>query len=418
MKTRFFILGKTEKDEVFHSALERTFSGCLSAPDAIGYYQSVKDATGEIGKAFEDSQTVVFLVEEECYNVTKKIIAKAFGLTVEENAAVLEKAVNLHADIAADSSDFAETHALLPKDARVFVSSEALYPGFAVLKGNQTIVFAPASARRASGMLANQVIPFLNAVYSCSIPTNVLLHYRAIELEKAFERLPASVSLAETKTAGLIRDYIAGSGAERFIKESQKAEERKNVPPAKYVVNVSIAASEFMGTPYSAAMSGAFFTEEKEETKIVYMAVTNREGSMVREVSSFPWERNEEFLGRCCGELCSLLAGVISDDADREPIPEEDGRKEKKQKKEKRQKDSSEKHEGKGYRIGIIILSVLICIILVFGFFFFRGHSYSVSNWLHTYFGVSRSVSDETEAPSDETAEDSAQEETSADENA
>lgn len=373
MKIKIFVLGTegSVKDDLFDTVLRKSFSEQLENDTAIEYYASVKDATSSIGEAFSAAQMVMFFAAPANYGAVKKIIARAFGIKLSKNTSALEKALHFASDQIKSDGHFEENHVLLPEKGKAFIPSDGLFSGFASVRGQQSVVFLPYAADRAAELLAAQVIPFINSVYALSIPTEYADHMYAYPLHDLLDEETVNIALALTKTSDLFCDYISTSPVLRnCIEKTPRSEERGNMRPSEYVVNLSIAAAELQGAPYGIVMSNAYYMDENSKDRLtVFMAVTNDQQTTVREVKSYAWESASEFMKRCCAELCKLLADIIFKDRGGDAVGTPDDPK-------KIQK----------YRTLIAIVGAAAILIAVAGFWIFSSNSYSLKDWMHNHF--------------------------------
>lgn len=386
MKIRIFIIGEEPADSV-HSIEEQMhyiFSRFLAEENSVERYVSVTEATNAIASAFSDSHAVFFLAADDVFAQTKEILTKAFGLSVKVEKAILERAQKTCNTKEADDSSFAFTHAGIPENARSFVLDDGLYSGFAAVCGQQTVILLPAETERTNALLSSQVIPFINAKYRINVDMDGLKRMRTNRLLELCEKANKTIAVAGTKTAPFFMDYTSFTPElKQFVKLSPRAEKRGSMPPADYVVNLSIAAAELMGSPYGIAISNAFYNGEDEEgEKIVYMAVTNDSQTVVREIHSLHDEEISSFLERCSADLCSFLAGIIEADAG-SPVQKAD-----------------RKVSAKAPKAIIAVLVVILLALISFTGYFFVKNDYTLSDWYNTYigqyFGASDSVDDNT----------------------
>lgn len=373
MRIRIFVLGteSSAKDALFDAMLRKTFSEQLGEKGNIEYYASVKDAAEPIRKAFADAESVWFFAAPEGYASVKKIIARAFGVRLCVNEAAREKAMRYAPELIKTDPQFEDTHVMLPEKGKAFIASDGQYSGFASVRGKQSIVFLPYSTERACPLLAAQVIPFINSVYAVSVPTVYTEHIYAQPLHDIMEKESVNVAMALTKTADLFCDYISSSELlPKLITKTPRSEERGNMRPSEYVVNLSIAAAELQGVPYGIVMSNAYYMDEtSKEHLTVFMAVTNDKQTTVREVKSYAWESSSDFMQRCCAELCKLLTDIISEDRGYNKITAPD-----------------EPKKVQKYRTLIAIVGAAIILVCIAGGVIFTMNSYSMQDWMHNHF--------------------------------
>lgn len=373
MKTRIFVLGtdSSAKDELLDKMLKQTFSEQLGENGDVDYYSSVKDAAGAIRSAFPDVQSVIFLADPGNYGSLKKIIANAFGIRLAKNAAALERAERYAPELIRTDPQFDVTHVYLPENGKAFITSDGQYSGFASVRGEQSVIFLPYETERTCSLLAAQVIPFINSLYSVSVPTVYAEHVFAQPLHELLEREPVNVALALTKTADLFCDYVSTSPLlSKYITKTPRSEERGNMRPSEYVVNLSIAAAELQGVPYGIVMSNAYYMDENSKEHLtVFMAVTNEKQTTVREVKSYAWESSSDFMQRCCAELCKLLSDIISEDRGYNKMTTPD-----------------EPKKVQKYRTLIAIVGAAIILVCIVGGVIFTMNSYSMQDWMHNHF--------------------------------
>ena len=377
MKARVFILGAdpSNQDQSFNEILQRTFADVLTDNAAIEHFATLKDATVSIGKAFSDSEAILFFVDEKKYSETKEILCKGLGLELTVDEALLSDALKNASQEELDSAYFNVCHAGVVKDSTVFALKDALYAGFACNRGRHTVIYLPYAGERTRALLIGQVIPYLNQVMDANLSTAPMQFYFAEQLGIAAAREDVKIALAGTKTAEVFLRYLSyASGLPERVSIASKAEQRGKTPPNEYVVNLSITAAEFLGLPYGVAMSNAYYVgDDPEAPKTVYIAVTNDAETTVRELRSFYGESTGDFLFRCCSELCKLLSRIIDADAGRlERLPTEI-----------RQAETKKKTGRlKGW---IAFVAVLIVAAVAAGGWYFHAHGYTLQRWAQRY---------------------------------
>ena len=379
MKARLFILdgSASDADQNFDEVLRRTFKNVMTDNGAIQHFTSLKDATVSIGKAFSDSDTVIFFADASKFADTKDILCKALGMNLIVDEMMLSVALKNATDTDLDSAYFNICHAGVAENGTVFVLKDGLFSGFASKRGHQTVLLLPLAGERTRVLLTSQVIPYLNDNFGANISLTPLQFFYAQQLAASARREGVKIALAATKSATVFKDYLAAETpelAERVLMGT-KAENRGATPPNEYVVNLSITAAEFCGVPYGVAISNAYYIgDDPNAQKIVFIAVTNPTETTVRELRSFYGENTGDFLFRCCGELCRLLGRIIDNDAG---MAEQNKLTEAAREKERKQ--------AKKYKAAIAAVLVLIVLITAAGGYYFHRNAYTVQNWLDRY---------------------------------
>ena len=373
MKIRFFLFGTQHYSSSarIEEELRHIFSAQLSDDGDIQRFDSIKDASSEISKAVSEAHSLVFMADTEQYAVTKQLLAKAFGIELSCDTALLEKAcTTMGKEKSVEDYEFSVAHTFVPKKARCFVLEDGLFAGFAVANGNQTIILLPFEKNRTSVLLSSQVLPYLNSVYHEKFDMTGLKKHNTEKLIATLEEKGAQIAVAGTTTADFFKEYLScDERYSQFVHVSPVAEKRGNMQPVDYVVNLSITASEFLSCPYSVAISNAFYTGDGPESeKIVYLAVSNERETAVREVHSLPGEEIHTFLSRCCADLCLFICDVISDDVSFNADI-----------------NKREKAAINRYRISIAGIAAAIVALAVFCGVYFSVNDYSLGIWYDNF---------------------------------
>lgn len=398
MNIKIIVLGidGNAADIGFDDMLFGVFSEQLANNESVLYFPTLKDATVAVSKAFTEADVVMFLIKEDRYGSDKRLLCRALGLSFETDAVIRAMALHSAGDEFADDDMFDETHCRIPKGAKSFVLDDGLFAGFAAVKGTQTTVVLPMSAVRTSHLLAKQVIPYLNASYNLEIPTDGIRRRYVAGLANCIGDNDISIAVSGTNSAKVFAEYISGNNIlTDTVVFSGHAEARKNVPPNDYVVSLSITAAELLGAPYGIAISNAFYSGESADgEKTVYMAVTNDAETVVRVVHSLPFEDVNDFMTRCCGEMCRLLTETIEMDTGvrERPAP-------------------PKKKSNTGLWVAVIAVIIMIAGVVGYGASVFSSNGYSLKDWYNTYISKYSHYTFETDtepaadAESDTTAE-------------
>ena len=368
MKIRVFLLKSKQNRyaERLAPELRRIFAAYLTEEDGVMAFASVREAAQEIKRAFTDSHAVLFFAEPALYAESKQALAASVGLQLRCDRNLFEGAAASARSAENENSSFAVTHAWMPETARPIVCADWLYAGFSVTSGNQTVMLLPLERGRTEVLLRGSVLPMLNSAYHLHLSMDALRKYHAERLAEVCEANDAHIAVAGTNAADYFRNYIA---ADRTLSDrvvfAEKAEKRGSLPPADYVVNLSITAAEFFGAPYGVAISNAFYAgDDPSAEKIIYLAITNEHETALREVRSVPGEDVPTLLSRCCGDLCTFIADIAGTDAERRAVSEK-----------------NKKSLVSQYRRVIAVVLILIAALAAFCGYYFKQHGYSLQTW-------------------------------------
>ena len=368
MNIRIFLL-KSEQNTYaarLIPELKCVFADHLASEDSVQSYGSVREGAESIRRAFTDSHAVLFFVEPGRYAEAKKALAASIGLSLHCDRALFERSTETSRSLANEQSEFAVTHAHLPDNARPIVCGDWLYSGFSVSSGNQMVMLLPLMRGRTEVMLRTSVLPMLNAAYRIRLNMDSLRAYNAQRLSAVCQSNDIRIAVAGTNAADYFRDYISvAEGLPDRIVFAEKAEKRGSLAPADYVVNLSITAAEFFGTPYGVAISNAFYTgNDPSGEKVIYLAITNEHETALREVKSIPGEEIPSLLSRCCGDLCTFLSDIAGTDTKKKIASEE-----------------NKKSLISQYKRTIAIIAVIIIALGVFCGVYFKMHGYTLQTW-------------------------------------
>ena len=380
MNAKIFVfgVGPEQDTHLFDFMISETFSCVMDEEDEILYYDSVRDATADISRAFSSADTVLFFADEAKFAEVKHILCKALGQKLKVDQNLLSKLTQSGSMEKTDTAA-AVCHAGIPDRSVPFTLSDCRFTGFGMRRSKQTVIVLPTDVARLSILLPKQVIPYLNDFYESDIPTEFAAYVYAYSLEDKLRDSDLQIAVSDTKTTALFRRYISNAGRlQDSLPVAAKAEQRGNTPPDEYVVNLSIAAAEFFRAPLGIAISNAYYTgDDADGEKKVYMAVTTESESTVREVSSYNGESTSDFLFRCCGEMCALVEQILdASDCAYKAVYEEDD-------------------EIQGKRVFHAVFSVFIAltaVLVAFGIYYFTANDYTLKDWarahlpLYSYF--------------------------------
>ena len=368
MNIRIFLLHSEQNSYAARLSpeLKCVFGDYLASDDGVRSFPSVREASDQIRLAFGDSHALLFFVEPARYAESKKALAASIGLSLHCDRAMFEKSTESARSLANEESEFAETHAYLPEGGRPIVCGDWLYSGFSVTSGNQTVIMLPLMRGRTEVMLRTSVIPMLNGAYRIRLNMDALRAYHAERLSAVCQSNDIRIAVAGTNAADYCREYVSSAQAlQDRIVFAEKAEKRGALAPADYVVNLSITAAEFFGTPYGVAISNAFYTgSDPSAEKVIYLAITNEHETALREVRSVPGEDIPTLLSRCCGDLCTFLSDIAGTDT-KKRIAAEDNK----------------KSLISQYRRVIAVVAVVIVALGLFCGVYFKMHGYTLKTW-------------------------------------
>ena len=346
--------------------LAHLFAAYLPAEGGVQEFPSFRDAADAVSQAFKDAHAILFFASPELFADTKRLLTSSIGLQLRCDGALLERANAAMQTAEAEDSEFALAHAYVPENARAIGCEDGLYTGFSVSSGNQTAMLLPLERGRTDVLLAGSVIPMLNSAYMIRADIGSLNRYNAERLLNVCEENDLRIAVAGTNTAEFFKEYISSAeGLADRVSFAAKAEKRGEMSPADYVVNLSITAAEFFGTPYGVAISNAFYSgSDPSGEKIIYLAITNEYETALREVRSVPGEDIPSLLSRCCGDLCTFISDIAGTDAEKRTVSQ-----------------TNEKSLVSQYKRVIGVVAAVVLILAVFAGVYFTMNGYTLKEW-------------------------------------
>ena len=290
------------------------FSGFLQEGKEVAFYGDLTEAGSEFAARFRGTDVVFLLSALPQYAKTKKLLSRAMHLELQSVPDAAKLACRTLGDLQTGSEEMF-AHCMAPVGQPAFYMGDGLYTGFCVRAGKQLLFLLPFEKDRTVALLHEYVIPYINEFFGIGIPTDSLLRYRAQQLNTVLAEKNCQIAVSGTKPSVLIRSSAEQQdGMIERLRFTPSAEARGNLHPVEYAANLSVAACELEGTPYGAAMTNAYYTDEEDESddKCVYIAFTDEEDTAVREIHSLPGESLESFLLRSTENFFSFAAEKIS----------------------------------------------------------------------------------------------------------
>lgn len=368
MNIRIFLFneqpGKSAERTV--NAIKHVFADYLPDDDSVKMYPGIRDAVDNISKALRDSHVIIFLSTPDKYADIKKKLANTFNIKMQVNEELQSKAFTSLNKIITNSSSEEYAHCVVPVNSRIFSLEDGLYSGFSAVSGNQTIICLPWETGRTEVLLTKQVIPYINSAYRITVSPSAFRDFNCKRLSEDISSGETDFAIAKTNTSQYFLDYINDySTITEAIKDTQRSEKRGNLPPEKYIINLSIMAKELASTEYGIAMSNAYYSgSDSDSEKIIYLAVTNDKKTSVREIHSVSGEEVEDFLERTSGDLCTFISDVIETENETSKAVEE-----------------AIVKKVKNYKLGIAAVSAAIAVLIAVIVVVFTSNHYTIRNW-------------------------------------
>ncbi|MGN0634788.1 MAG: SpoIID/LytB domain-containing protein [Acutalibacteraceae bacterium] len=382
MKVELFAILKEEMSSQT-VAQQRMIEGVFASMDGAEVhpfrtFTETKNFFGEMGKAFNRASVIVAAADEKAFLEQKWNLLKALGLKSEICPAVQE--VMRESATVPDAS--MKAHALMPKEAALFLSADGLYSGFAVRSGKQTLLFLPLSESRTQGIMTDGVRRYFEArakeaaaaqapekaqppvTPPVELPDNNL---RFAETALLLADNEMAVAFARTETNVYIQNGMRNNPhcGDSFVPAEAVADSRESV--TERMACLAEAARQEIGTALGAAISN-IYSLGSNKGMFINVALADRKTAHVRKITGDPEMSAADLVVLATDELFSMVQSYLRGEAfppeDVELIPAklfEDT--------PEIAAENQKKKRGTGLKILLCVLIAIVLCVLI-GFYF------------------------------------------------
>ena len=379
MKVELFAIVKDKANvpvlpqQMIHEA----FSEIGSSTENFRIFENPRAFFGEMAKAFSRARIIVAAADKESFLEQKWTLLKALGINSEICSAVVSQVRKN----SGTSDTSLKAHALMPKDATVFMTSDGLYSGFAVKSGKQTLCYIPLDEKITPEIINKGIRQYFKdettvavdaAVKSVTpqkrdIPDN---DERFITTATTLAEKDLSVAIASTQTSVFVQNGIRNhphygdsfifTEADDLNDGDESVEER--------LVRLAEASRSEIGTELGAVISNIYSSGTDSDGLFVYIALSDKDRALVRKVESLAEETANDLVHIATDELYSMVLSyadgtlVPSDEAEMIPV---------KLYEDAEMTDSAIAKQKKGVAVKIAIcVAVALILSLLIGFYF------------------------------------------------
>ena len=259
-----------------------------------------KSFFGEMREMFRRADVIVAAADEGAFLEQKWNMLKALGLKSEICPAVISV---IRQEVSAPDAS-AKAHALMPKNAAVFLTSDGLYSGFAMRSGKQTLLYLPLEAGRMQEIVANGVTAYFSqhtaaekpqpetkpaqpAPVQLDIPDN---NERFAETADLLSARNLTVAFASTETNVFIQNGVRSNPTfgESFIPAVTKDDPSSRASVMERIACLADAARKEIGTSLGAAISNIYSVGMDSKEMFLNVALTDGEFANVRKITAQP----------------------------------------------------------------------------------------------------------------------------------
>lgn len=179
MKNEMIVYRSDEREQVLVDASEKALEG-LGMYNGCSKVTASYDLLTALSDAVKRSNLILVLITKSEYIKIKKIVSKSLGIELVKNSTISKKLGRL-----SDDKEF-QLHDNFPKGSVVLESKDALYSGYYLKSGKQSIVFSPLDVVRTEGILEKAGIK--------------------LDIERVEKRKLRFVGVPQTKLEGSIKE--------------------------------------------------------------------------------------------------------------------------------------------------------------------------------------------------------------------
>ena len=287
-------------------------------------FSSPQEMLAPLGESLKNEALTVVAVEKPAYNKIKKKLLPAMGYPLSENAEIKEL-VSKKEDIDADRIT---SHSLFPADARLFPSTDGMFSGFSVTKGDKFFLMIPLDKNRIDDMLENCVVPYLVSLFGQpQAAEDDFVPVQKKEKQSFSSPLVRSVNLLKEANSRVafcanrqepIIDEVIKSieGSEDMFVFSPHVEDRGDIDVVSYSVQLARAAKNLSHTELGAVISDPF---DDGNGRGVCISITDGEKAIARRFYAEDGETDDSLVRAAAEEAIALLGqnayGVLSENA-------------------------------------------------------------------------------------------------------
>ncbi len=379
MKVELFaiIKDRAAADTSAIQSIYRAFASISSDTENFRVFEEPKDFFAELGKSFSRASVIVAAADEASFLEQKWNILKALGLKSEICPAVL---TTIKSTVSAPDSSM-KAHALMPKDAAVFLTKDGLYSGFAMQSGAQTLLFLPLSGQRTREILQSGVLPYFAEKSAPEQPQSMVEperpqrelpdnNARFAETARLLSEADMTVAFASTQTNLFVQNGVRANPrfGDAFIPAAAQDDPGSRESVTERIACLADNARQEIGTTLGAAISNIYSLGMDKQELFLHVALADSQCAHVRKIVGTPDMNTNELVALATDELYSMLQLYAAGD----PFPPEDVQviplKLYTQTVQEKQEGEKQKRST-GTKIAVCVLIALILCVLI-GFYF------------------------------------------------
>ena len=318
------LLALTADRERVSGLLER-ISGALSAfsevDTAFVCFPTLKAMLPQLAEIVKSEECIVLAVDKAKYNSVRAKLCAALALPTVQNEEIYTRL----SENTGLSPEEKVKNAAVPENAVCFLTEDGMYPGFAVCKGAQTMVFLPLDEERLDRILKAGLVPYLmqNTVAPAEEPPVAPTTPAQEEEEQAplqdvfpeadvmqhtvniLREAGAKVAVSGTPYAEEIKKRGEGiADFDSFFVFTPHVEDKGDYNLTDYVALTAKAAKELSGAQFGASISEIGTGDGGE---YICITVADDKTAVVRKLYREDDETVHDFVADAAEELVELI---------------------------------------------------------------------------------------------------------------
>ena len=318
------LLALTADRERVSGLLER-ISGALSAfsevDTAFACFPTLKAMLPQLAEIVKSEECIVLAVDKAKYNSVRAKLCAALALPTVQNEEIYTRL----SENTGLSPEEKVKNAAVPENAVCFLTEDGMYPGFAVCKGAQTMVFLPLDEERLDRILKAGLVPYL--MQNTAAPAEEPPVASTTPAQEEEEQAPLQDAFPEADvmqhTVNILREAgakVAVSGtpyAEEIKKRGEgiadfdsffvftpHVEDKGDYNLTDYVALTAKAAKELSGAQFGASISEIGTGDGGE---YICITVADDKTAVVRKLYREDDETVHDFVADAAEELVELI---------------------------------------------------------------------------------------------------------------
>ncbi len=301
-----------------NSGLLARISGALSGfteeDTVFSVFPTLKSMLPDFAEALKGESLIVLVLDKAKYNTVRQKLCAALSLESEQN----EEIYRLLVENTALSPEEIAKNATVPKDARLFLTEDGMYVGFAVQKGTQCIVFLPMDEERMDTVLKSGVVPYL---MRCEVQTEKTAPkaeppaapvqtdaLSADVMQRTLNILRENskrVAVSGTPSAEILKSLGAGcADFEEFFVFTPHVEDKGDYNLTDYAALMAKSAKELAGASLGACISDIGSGDGGD---FICITVADDKTAVVRKLYREEDETKNSFMHDAAEELIELI---------------------------------------------------------------------------------------------------------------